>query len=342
VFIMENVKGLLTSSVGGASMFEAIQADLANPTATFSGSSTRSPAAKRYVLLPIHVMPGELRTPDLVLADPSRYVLQCEQHGVPQARHRVIVMGVREDIFSASVHRVPGLEMTTAPATALDALSGLPAIRSGISRQPDCPWAWYEALQRSGQYVTSVAQRSYPEVAEFLRGYAPKKNLDRAATRYRGQSLGLAENLRIEGLDLVLNHESRSHMEGDLRRYLFAAAFNQVYASSPLSADFPSRLAPKHANWTGGTFADRFRVQSSSRPASTVTSHLSKDGHAFIHWDHRQCRSISVREAARLQTFPDDYLFLGSRTEQFVQVGNAVPPLAARQIARVVWDVLTA
>jgi DNA (cytosine-5)-methyltransferase 1 len=129
-------------------------------------------------------------------------------------------------------------------------------------------------------------------------------------------------------------------MKSDLERYFFATVFGEVLGRSPRAVDFPRSLAPDHKNWESGKFVDRFRVQLWDNPATTITSHISKDGHYFIHPDPIQCRALTVREAARLQTFPDNYLFRGNRTEQYVQVGNAVPPLLSWQIGEVLRSIL--
>jgi DNA (cytosine-5)-methyltransferase 1 len=145
---------------------------------------------------------------------------------------------------------------------------------------------------------------------------------------------------RLEG---ILNHEVRDHMTSDMVRYAYASAFAKAHGRSPRgAAEFPSALHPDHKNWESGKFVDRFKVQLGGAPSSTVTSHLAKDGHYFIHPDPSQLRSLSVREAARLQTFPDNYFFEGSRGAQYRQVGNAVPPWMARQIAGVVHSFLSA
>lgn len=80
-------------------------------------------------------------------------------------------------------------------------------------------------------------------------------------------------------------------------------------------------------------FVDRYKALSWDTPSHTIVAHLSKDGHHYIHPDIKQNRSITVREAARLQGFSDDYYFLNSRTQAFKQIGNAVPPIFSKQLA---------
>ena len=106
----------------------------------------------------------------------------------------------------------------------------------------------------------------------------------------------------------------------------------KITLSNRLKYDkLPKRLRT-HKNTT--SFRDRFKVVDGNKNSChTVLAHLAKDGHYFIHPDRNQCRSITVREAARLQTFPDSYYFEGSRGEKFKQIGNAVPPIMARIIA---------
>ena len=338
VFIMENVKGILSSTVGGRNMFNRIRADLVNPKRALGGNAS---ADSDYVLLPVHVEAGELRDPENLASNPAGFIVRCEKHGIPQARHRVIIMGVKAKFLDKAL-RAATLAVPKKKERIETALSGLPELRSGLSRQPDDAAAWMKTMERQQKAVINALGREADnELRQLVEGIAFDPKLGRRSTTYSGKSSGVASKLRHPELTVVTSHETRGHMPTDFGRYLFASAFASINKRSPGSADFPARLAPEHTNWDTGDFADRFRVQIKDNPGSTVTSHLSKDGHAFIHWDSGQCRSLTVREAARVQTFPDDYVFLGNRTQQFVQVGNAVPPLIARQIANVVWSIIS-
>lgn len=148
----------------------------------------------------------------------------------------------------------------------------------------------------------------------------------------------------------ALNHRAKQHMPDDLKRYMFSALWTDAtkddcmlsgeVSASPKTKFFPIDLAADHESWYSNNFQDRFRTYASSHRAKTITAHMHKDGHANIHYDPAQCRSLTVREAARIQTFPDDYFFEGGQSAQYLQVGNAVPPFLAKQIALHVLEVM--
>ncbi len=336
-FVMENVKGLLSSTVNGSLIGNRIIADLRKTCSDHGG----------YRLFPLG-----MRDPRLVDApELSDFIIRAEKYGVPQARHRLIIVGIRTDLCDTL--EPEGLlsleEMLPVPASAV--LGSLPELRSGLSRSVDHYENWsYELLkqmQRVAEAVYSQNTVLAEESRRLIRQHEKRKRTLRRTSTPRSRLVnGTPELLRDwivdPRLDHVANHETRGHMADDLGRYFFASTFARVHGTSPKAKDFPDELAPDHANWQSGKFADRFRVQLENRPSTTITSHISKDGHYFIHPDPLQCRSLTVREAARLQTFPDNYLFLGNRTQQYVQVGNAVPPFLARQIAGVLFKALLA
>ncbi len=327
-FVMENVKGLLSSKVNGGLIGEKILSDLCRTCRSHGG----------YRLFPLG---GHVRR---LLDDPelSDFVIRAERHGVPQARHRLIIVGVRAD-FCANTDLSALLSLNEADEVPTSAvLSSLPGLRSGLSKGQDSFEQWRAELLRQMRLVARATAKSDRAVsAEARRLIAVQEGLASELERSKSARSKLPNRTPTLLRDWIVdprlahvpNHETRGHMAADLGRYFFASVFAQVHGSSPKAGDFPAALAPDHANWKSGKFADRFRVQLADRPSTTITSHISKDGHYFIHPDPMQCRSLTVREAARLQTFPDNYVFLGNRTQQYVQVGNAVPPFLARRIA---------
>lgn len=332
-FVMENVKGMLSSSIEKKKVFDLVTQDLMGGVGT-----------TEYTLFPMTEEPAFGRE---IL--PSSFVVQAERHGVPQARHRVIITGVRSDLIAPPVtFSFPKIPFEEREATVRDVLGNMPLVRSGISARGgnrDDTDDWKSTVAAAAALIlredTTLAGAS---AAKFSAAITSMSSPAKIKARYRSGGRGrtalppqcpdaLSRWLRDPRLTRFVQHESRGHMKEDLGRYLFAASWAVATGVSPKAADFPDTLAPKHKNWASGKFNDRFRVQCWDRPASTVVCHISKDGHYFIHPDPRQCRSLTVREAARLQTFPDNYFFKGNRTEQYVQVGNAVPPFLAWKIA---------
>ncbi len=137
-------------------------------------------------------------------------------------------------------------------------------------------------------------------------------------------------------LDFVTQHIARPNNENDLEIYRIAV--DEWNKGKRLNyASLPSRLI-KHNNTK--SFTNRFQVVNGQGVSHTVVAHIAMDGHYYIHPDKKQNRSISIREAARIQSFPDDYFFEGSRTAAFKQIGNAVPPLMAEKIAKKIKEMI--
>lgn len=354
VFVMENVKGILSSRLAGAEgedagrVFEQIRADLSDPRAALGSdtetgllTATSTEQAHQYHLYSL-VLGGERR--DSQVKD-AEFLIRSEDYGIPQKRHRVILLGVRDDL-----HPSPAPMTRSTRVDVREAIGDFPPVRSGLSKG-DGDWSnWVSAIRDAFKTHGTPLPGSTPVqeiICDFL--YTADKELDRGGAfirhSLRRHNTELDRWFADPRLNGLIQHEARSHMTGDLTRYLYAAAVAGVAGSSPKLEDWPPQLLPKHRNVkhdrvsgqvTAEGFSDRFKVQTWDQPASTVTSHIAKDGHYFIHPDPLQCRSLTVREAARLQTFPDNYYFCGNRTQQYHQVGNAVPPYLAFQIAGVV------
>lgn len=331
VFVMENVRGILTAKVENKLIFPQILDDLQNPS-----KITRSKDCPSYR---IYSLVEKTNETDNFTPDKLNYLIKSEEFGIPQARHRVILLGVREDI-----EQIPDiLDKNIYPKVSVEeAIGDLPKLRSGLSKEADSSYSWQRVVSRNAEKLSKLDSIGIDVNETELQPY---ENLKRKETVHKNKSSNqLPDHLRKwildPELDLVLNHETRGHMESDLLRYSFCALYGEQRGFSPKAENFPIELAPQHQNWNSGSYNDRFRVQVANKEATTITSHISKDGHYFIHYDPKQCRSLTVREAARLQTFPDNYIFEGNRTNQYTQVGNAVPPFLARQISEIVFSLL--
>jgi len=350
VFVMENVKGLLSAELNGNKIFDWIKADLREPGRVFPNSGSHG--YKIYSLVKEPTEYDENNNP--LYKNDRDYLIKSELYEIPQKRHRVILLGIRDDIS------IQPEVLDSSTEISLESVIGdLPRIRSVVGRKLGSKKGknkkrTYVNIDDNNEVWRSLIQQFRSEISQNmeLKGVSlPKESkilLTSVGKHFVRKKKTISTQHRLYNwiydskLGGVLNHESRSHLLEDLRRYYFYSVYTKIYSSFPRLKDvanYDSKLLPEHKNALTGVFEDRFRVQMPDSPATTVTSHISKDGHYFIHYDYNQCRSLTVREGARIQTFPDNYFFCGPRTQQFHQIGNAVPPFLANKIGYIVNNI---
>jgi DNA (cytosine-5)-methyltransferase 1 len=350
MFVMENVKGMGSAKSGVGeklgSVFENICFGLRNPFKAMNVRTKSGNIPKGYKLYSLSSDALEM-LPQSEIQSHVECIIRSENYGIPQSRHRMIIVGVREN-----VDLIPDrLSLSKTKPTVREAIGDMPKLRSGLSKELDTFESWQnaiihqvkEALIGHTDFDTLIKETIKiieKQKIKLNRGgpYAPNVDVDYNCGTERLRDV--INDQRVKG---VIQHETRSHIRADLLRYFTVSILGKINGKSPKFNEWIGKLAslkPSHLNvyledkkMKSSSHSDRFKVQVWDKPSSTVVSHISKDGHYFIHPDPTQCRSLTVREAARLQTFPDNYFFCGNRTQQYHQVGNAVPVLLARQIA---------
>lgn len=262
-FVFENVPGLLSAKPGDTPIVELIQKQFADAG---------------YV----------------IISDLRNAVVDVADYGVAQKRKRVIILGLRREVYGDSTEALvekfykqvlPSYKVAS-PKTLREAIGDLPA------------------LYPTGSVASIDGRKTAHTVAEGS----------------------------------VKNHISRFQNQRDIQLFAMLAEDIESGEEKYLSIEARKELYTLHTGKTSNIH--KYNVLRWDEPSTTIPAHLCKDGLRHIHPDSKQARTITVREAARIQSFPDDYEFIGAMTDQFKMIGNAVPPEFARRLALAVNDLL--
>lgn len=237
--------------------------------------------------------------------DADARIVDAWRHGVPQHRQRLILVALK-DATAFDWPRESG------SVTVRQALHDLPRLSVSPDTVLGAPTMGYLTATTYGESASECAAGT-PEQANAP-GWADNhsEQLSDFAARARDGCTG-------DGARVVHDHVTRPVRADDFEAF-------KLMNGRTLYSDLPADLR----RYRSDIFDDKYNRLSWDKPSRTITAHLAKDGYWYIHPE--QHRSITVREAARLQTFPDTFRFAGCRSHQFQQIGNAVPPVLAQQI----------
>ena len=232
-----------------------------------------------------------------VISNPDILVHNTADYGVPQLRKRVIIIGVRNDIKKDVVQLYCDVIKTHWNPDVPD------KERKGRKHFVDVRQALGDLPPVEPGHDASTDNFNYPCNNDFLK------------------------KIGKPGIHPLFDHIARSH--NDLDRERFQVMIHNHWSFGQLRREMP-QYEHEHAR----VFDNSYVVQWWDLPSKTILAHIHKDGFQFIHPDEAQRRTFTVREAARIQSFPDDFEFKGSRGEKYKQIGNAVPPLFAEALAK--------
>jgi DNA (cytosine-5)-methyltransferase 1 len=233
-----------------------------------------------------------------VISDPAILVHNTADYGVPQIRKRIIIMGVRKDI-----DKIEAIDLYN------DVLK--------THWSPETPEEKRKGLKKFVSVKDAIGDLPPVEPGED----ASTNSYDYPCNN------GFLKRIGKAGLHPLMDHIARKHNALDRER--FAVMISNRWTFGQLRKEMP-QYEHEHAR----VFDNSYVVQWWDLPSKTILAHIHKDGFQFIHPDGNQARSFTVREAARIQSFPDDFEFAGSRGEKYKQIGNAVPPLFAEALAK--------
>ena len=232
-----------------------------------------------------------------LINDPEVLVHNTTDYGVPQLRKRVIIIGVRKDMDKEPLQLYKDIVKTHWNPETPD------NEREGKKRFVDVRQAIGDLPPVEPGHDASTQEFFYPCDNEFLR------------------------RIGKVGVHPLMDHIARRN--NDLDRERFQVMIHNHWSFGQLRRELP-QYEHEHAR----VFDNSYVVQWWDLPSKTILAHIHKDGFQFIHPDETQRRTFTVREAARIQSFPDDFEFIGSRGEKYKQIGNAVPPLFAEALAK--------
>jgi len=339
-------KDVIHSKIGDntfGSITETVKANLKNKNAKKVDLIIGGPPCQAYSIV------GRARMKESVVCDPRNYLYKYYVRFLEEFRPKMFVFENVPGILSAANgQHFQDIQDAVGKAGYHMELKELTASDYGVlqDRKRIIIIGWKKNKRQKyykyPEFETIENKYFVKDVLEDLPETKPDNMIEgKGLYKSKPNSYLTEANIRDEDFDILTQHETRMHNERDLEIYKEAILAWDKDKKRLCYKELAQRRPELCTHKNKTSFTNRFNVIKADQSTShTILAHMAMDGHYYIHPDIKQLRSLSVREAARLQSFPDDFYFEGPRTAQFRQIGNAVPPKMAEQIAKKIKEIL--